>query len=664
MSESSSKSSSGVYKSRLFNFINRRSQQLMDQSKTVLRHLQVTTIWGVQIALYPVYLLVQTTQTFVRQIQQSATKNQTQLSESEISTPTLPPAPDQPIKHILDSVKSFLDPEQISGLIAVLSFRNLAASPKLGVNHQPQILGLAEESHLSTNLSTKDTLIQQESIGKSIQGVACLLESKALVLVDTYNQILDILTPVQQQKLAKKIIWEIANYCYDRRQFLQSQRPVTNQLPQPTSSQVFLPARWFWKVMAWVQQGEVAIAADLFQESHLVNPSPRQNFLQLPSFSFPRLAIDPETLSNFDQQIYQVEENQIVPTSQWLIHVGEEILPMIIHLENFIPKNLANRNSRQGLTNPNTDNRDLVDGNQSPEINSSKANSQEDIWQLIQAAIAYFFGKKPAKLSPDAQSSFVVSNSTFSSFPPSLDNAAASATYPELPFSDDDWLDTEDLFPKTLPSQVNPYQDEMMLDVPSLAESKVGIQAETKMLVQTNSPSWIQVLAAKFKRFNPQQHKIFNQSSNKSSNKSPGSTSLNKSPDPTSAPQRKLPPAKPLPPIHGSPKHQNYQQQKPTQKSTQESIQRSNPVALDRSQPKSQKSSELVKVTTENSSLKSPSKSSLTNNSPDWIETEVTSKGYVKHPLQKSIEILDEIVLRIEKLFSWFWNLIKSIVKI
>ncbi len=660
MSESSSKSSSGVYKSRLLNFINRRSQQLMDQSKTVLRHLQVTTIWGIQIALYPVYLLVQTTQTFVRQIQQSTTKNQTQLSESEISQSTLPPASDQPIKQVLDSVESFLDPEQISGLIAVLGFRNLATSPKLGSNHQTQILGLAEEAHLST----KDTSIQQESTGTLIQSVACLLESKALVLVDTHNQILDILTPVQQQKLAEKIIWEIANYCYDRRQFLQSQRPVTNQLPQPTSSNVFLPARWFWKLMAWVQQGEVAIATDLFQESRLINPSPRQNFLQLPSFSFPRLAIDPETLSNFDRQIYQVEEDRIVPTSQWLIHIGEEILPMIIHLERFIPQNLANRNSHQSLTSPKTNSRDLIDGNQSSEIDSSKANSQEDIWQLIQAAIAYFFGKKPAKLNPDAQSSSEPSNSILSSFPSSLDNSlnnsAASATYPELPFSDDDWLDTEDLFPKTSLSQVNPYQDEMMLDVPSLAENKADTQAETKMLAPTNSPSWIQVMAAKFKRFNPQRHKITNQSSTKSSTKSPGSTSLNKSSDPTSDPQRKLPPAQPLFPIHGSSKRQNYQQQKPTQRSTQESIQRSNPMVLDRSQPKSQKSSELVNITTENSSLNS----SLTNNSPDWIETEVTSKGYVKHPLQKSIEILDEIVLGIEKLFSWFWNLIKSIVKI
>lgn len=717
MSESSSESSSGVYKSRLFNFINRRSQQLTDQSKTVLRHLQVATIWGVQIALYPVYLFVQATQTFVRQIQQSATKNQTQLSESATSQTTLPPAPDQPVKNILDSVESVLDPEQISSLMAVLSFRNLAASPKLGANHQTQILELTSEqvdnfsdsinnskndsvsindfsdfpdlqSTLTTssrpeiinqqslqhslitvakesNLSTKDTSIQQKNISKLIQGVACSLESKALVLVDNHNRILDILTPVQQQQLAKKIIWEVANYRYDCRQFLQSQRPVTNQLPQPTSPKVFLPARWFWKLMAWVQQGEVAIAADLFQESHFVNFNQPQNFLQLPSFSFPPLAIDPETLSNFDEQIYQVEENQIVPTSQWLIHMGEEILPIIIHPENFIPKSLVHRDSRQILTNHNPEPRDLSNRNQSSEINPSETNSQENIWQLVQAAIAYFFGKKPANLNPDTQSSSGEAQFSPALASEQLHKLTTSTTYPELPFSEDDWLNTEDLFPTTSFSRLHPYQDEMMLDVPSLAENKVDIQAETntetKILAQTNSPSWIQVMAARFKKIKPQQQRTSNQSSSKSL-----SNSANKSPDSTAIPQRTLPPAKPLPPIPSS--HQqlhNQQLHNQQQKSSQRSIQRSNPVALDRSQPKSQKSPALVKTTTENSALNSSLNSSatnnsITNNSPDWIDTEVISKGYIKHPLQKSIEILDEIVLWIEKFFGWLWNLIQG----
>ncbi len=336
-----------------------------------------------------------------------------------------------------------------------------------------------------------------------------------------------------------------------------------------------------------------------------------------------------------------------MPTSQWLIQVGEEIFPMIIHPENLIPKGLAQRNSRHSLTNSNLDSRDLISGNQSSEINSSDTNSQENIWQLIQAAITYFFGKKPAKLNSDTQSSSGEAQLSPALASEQLHKLTTSATYPELPFSEDDWLNTEDLFPTTSFSRVHPYQDEMMLDVPSLADN----QAETKLLAQTNSPSWIQVMAARFKKIKPQQQRTSHQSSNKFSSNSP-----NKSSDSTAIPQRKLPPAKPLPPIPGSKKHQNYQQQKPTQTSTQTSIQRSSPAALDRSQSKSQKSPQLVKTTIENSSL--------TNSSPDWIETEVTSKGYIKHPLQKSIEILDEIVLWIEKLFSWCWNLIKRIVKI
>ncbi|MFP4120592.1 hypothetical protein [Coleofasciculus sp.] len=44
-----------------------------------------------------------------------------------------------------------------------------------------------------------------------IQDLASLLPTRTLVLVSIANEILDILTPEQQQKLAARISWELAN---------------------------------------------------------------------------------------------------------------------------------------------------------------------------------------------------------------------------------------------------------------------------------------------------------------------------------------------------------------------------------------------------------------------------------------------------------------------
>jgi hypothetical protein len=49
----------GRYQSQFFNFINRHSQRLRDQSHQWLRQLKVASIWGGQLALYPIYALFQ-----------------------------------------------------------------------------------------------------------------------------------------------------------------------------------------------------------------------------------------------------------------------------------------------------------------------------------------------------------------------------------------------------------------------------------------------------------------------------------------------------------------------------------------------------------------------------------------------------------------------------
>ncbi len=658
--ESGNVSSSGVYKSKLFNFLNRRSQELMHQSKTVLRHLQVATIWGVQIALYPVYLLIQTGRNFAWQLQASAARRESRTIGNQVDNQPILPSSDQPITQVLELVKEFL-PEgffqvpiletshfgnnnlsiysdyQLSTQIeqdTSLTLINNTSPHSLRQSHdntQPLSQGEIEKhgDNLSTILSRGEDGLAQ--VGLYVQGIANLLTSRKLVLVGNNNQILDIMTPEQQQKLAKKIIWEIAGYGYDRHRFFQaqnqSQRTFSPPLPNPQSPQTLLPAKWFWKLMAWVQRGEVAMAANLFQESSLALVAPSinsssasinsldnssTNLLKIFSaIDFSSLPISSATLQIVDQQVYEIEIKQITPASQWLTHLGEKLLPLVV-----APQQVLSRYKHQGID------QGITNGI-GDSLENNPANSRENIWALIQGAIAYFFGQKSpeeisANFSPNQshdqgnyEGNYALDSATPHAFYPGIN---LFPTYQELPFSEDDWLTSEDLFKVVESQESNNYEDQDMLDLPSTLE--------TKLLSATNHPSLAQVMAQKKKK-----------------PRSPSQAPLAKKNTPSN-----------------------------TSKNITKKSAGTNPraIANKSSAPKPAKSAKPIAKYRDveyGISNSCDISSDLDNNSGDWIETEVTSRGYVKHPLQKCLEILDDLTLWIEEFLGRIWQAIKKIVK-
>ncbi|MEX0271058.1 hypothetical protein AB3R30_18130 [Leptolyngbyaceae cyanobacterium UHCC 1019] len=120
-----------------------------------------------------------------------------------------------------------------------------------------------------------------------IRGVATQLETRSLVLVTNRNTILDILDAAQQMVLQQRIVWEVAHY----RRFLRlRQSEAQGDLVRSPSanSPVFPGVRPFYQLMAWMQQGAVAIATNLFKEADLVDSSaltapllPKINFTHL-----------------------------------------------------------------------------------------------------------------------------------------------------------------------------------------------------------------------------------------------------------------------------------------------------------------------------------------------------------------------------------------------
>ncbi|HBW56489.1 MAG TPA: hypothetical protein DEF27_01290 [Oscillatoriales bacterium UBA8482] len=50
-------------------------------------------------------------------------------------------------------------------------------------------------------------------------------------------------------------------------------------------------------------------------------------------------------------------------------------------------------------------------------------------------------------------------------------------------------------------------------------------------------------------------------------------------------------------------------------------------------------------------------KTAAATNSPDWLEAQVTSTGYIKHPLEKILGWLDQVMVKVEEAIAktWYW---------
>jgi hypothetical protein len=201
---------SGNYQSRVFTFINKRTNRFKDTCAQGFRHIKVAVIWSGQALLYPFHLLAQTTKIFQPQITPPAQK------------PVLPPVSDINIEQALELVVD-------AGYPIIIAERgSLTAAASQGKSHQQQVVTGRTSivvSEDSSNLGyydpdTDDWEVasysprrsQQQVVTKKpiIQGLSSLLVDRQLVLVTTENEILDILTSSQQQEIRRRIGIDLA----------------------------------------------------------------------------------------------------------------------------------------------------------------------------------------------------------------------------------------------------------------------------------------------------------------------------------------------------------------------------------------------------------------------------------------------------------------------
>ena len=189
--------SSSRYQSRLLNFVHLQSRRLTQQWDHTYRHLQVATKWGVELLLYPVYRLLNPTESAAKTLAGQAPQPRLKLQ------PVTSSNADTPIQQVLAAVKSLpsdsytAEPPKPSTSVRVVGF----LLSKIFRHSPSKPLSISEKS--PANIQPYVSVMR---------GIATNLVSRNLVLVTEDNEILDILTPQQQIKLADRIICEVGNY--------------------------------------------------------------------------------------------------------------------------------------------------------------------------------------------------------------------------------------------------------------------------------------------------------------------------------------------------------------------------------------------------------------------------------------------------------------------
>jgi hypothetical protein len=267
--ESEEEAKPGVYRSRLFGFIHRQAYRLREGVGLGLRQVKVSVQWTGQILLSPLRWFDRFKQDPNRQI---AAKEKLQ---------ELPPT----------LTKPRIEVEIILAEVAAAGYGEL----QMPVREDWSVVDAKDwdTTLLGENqLSLRGEAAPPQRTKPVIRGLASLLADRSIVLVDRYNQILDVLSPSQQLHLQRQIDPMLAQqWAID-----QSNRPELSAedsgLLNPTPSQLSLPpapptpwqkvGNWlhFYREYLWIDSPAKESGGQLIVAPTSALMSPRRDFVQ------------------------------------------------------------------------------------------------------------------------------------------------------------------------------------------------------------------------------------------------------------------------------------------------------------------------------------------------------------------------------------------------
>lgn len=606
--------SSRPYKSRLFNFVNRRSLQFRDRIGETFRHLKVAAEWGAQLLISPLHWIFQP-KNWTGEVLGTASPHQAlPPAETYLSDPPV----DQPLEKILTAIEPWFELPYASVLTATLNDvkadhsprkKEIVLSSQFFQQIQQQLENPAPSQHLALppaiapqNPNPRplgDLVSQIKNIFSPtkelvIRGISCVIENRQLVLTTADNEILDVLSLEQQTLLKQSIRAEMANYWYERRlQWSISQKmlgfiPLVNE----QTEKVLPPVQLLWQTLHWLESQSFRPKLPQFNQSALIpatslttggNALIQKLDQRVATLESQENKLGQQLFQQFNQGLQNVRTSTVVESS--LEKTGQIIqkidFPHQLQKLNDSPQlNQLKRLNAEfleriaGQLTP-TNLGKAIASFKNPENSLVTPNAIEaippdpfQIQVLIQAAIAYFFGQKSANGHLSGQSGKSLVSSTDS--------------------IDDPWLTWEDLF----------------ID----RSTEVNIETST----ETNPPRPLRGM--------PKRTALKPSQSGKIQKKSQKKSQITRS---------------------------------TTSKSSKLSLKTS---TLTETSVSSQLDT-ILEEAIETALITTHSQETGLDAAPDWIETEARAMGYHKHPLEQILEFLDIFILWLEEKLKkiWYW---------
>ncbi|NEP87184.1 MAG: hypothetical protein F6K18_10285 [Okeania sp. SIO2C2] len=210
---------SSPYKSKVLNFVSEKYRQILDRSDRALNHVKIATTNTIQLLLYPIYVLLQTSRLAVKQLEKNR-KTQVPQITNKVNNETT------------KNHQNTNQPIQQASLTTIQTATPQAAKP-------------------SVNTSTS-SLIKPKS--KLFPGLDIKLENQD-TLADNHQKSELLTTEQQKQPL-------ILTAYLENKAPLQLQ-PCAEIAPNSGYMSIF------WQIMAWVQTSQIALWFNLFEELKL-----------------------------------------------------------------------------------------------------------------------------------------------------------------------------------------------------------------------------------------------------------------------------------------------------------------------------------------------------------------------------------------------------------
>ena len=618
----------GPYQSRLLNFISKQSRQVADNCDRTWRQIKQGTLTATQILLYPAYLLVQSSRMLGRQLRESGkTVDLPELQEFEgDENSDLPQnwfgevSEESSIAQILNLAENLLNSSQTATTLARLP---LLVNPAINLSEKTakhQTTSVLEHSLAKTQLKPQ----------LKVEGIASFIPARTLVLIGHENQILDILTPEQQELLEGRITWEVANGGPERREIAQKELKFNLGLESAAKKSQLPPVRRFWELMAWLQTSPVALKRNQFGESiFAVKKSIDRNLIlvqkAIAPIDHPKIPQPSIASNSIDQNIPKLEThfNSKLDRSPMPLSFVTLLDRAAVNLEEFTlppsakttaeptPQFKVKIDTSVPQTNLDLSARDILE------------KYARNIEQIIWSSVDQLLGKETAA-SDNTEKSVAIQY-----YLKQNKQAENTQNSPEV---DRPWLNWQDLFGETAPqqliagssepeeAQVSPKVKSEIAELGELAEGRstaISIspypQAIHRMLGQLK-----QSLLTKSSPSQPQP-------AANSAITQENSSALAAASTPGRAPETQVP------------KYTNPNTAQNSQSPAAIAPQTSRYTAV---QPKTQNSGP-------------PPES-------EYLETKAESMGYIKHPLEQVLEWLDVLMLRLENIAEQLWNWAKS----